>query len=113
MGVEEFLQQVLEAARSHAWIKRTDIQRGRQRVKIRLWINDTFVDVYFNAEKQIVSYAYIEGEERLFGANNMHVGWHVHPFGQEEKHDPSEPIAIGEFLTSLEKELRARGKILD
>ena len=41
----------------------------------------------------------------------MRIGWHLHPFGEIERHIPTKPITIEEFLKMLEKELKKRGKL--
>lgn len=76
-----------------------------------MFINDNFVDVYYNAEDEIVSYAYIESNNRIFGANNMKIGWHWHPYDDIQKYESSKSVTIGEFLKALEKELKKRNKI--
>jgi hypothetical protein len=108
---ESFIRETLEASRSFAWIKRIDSKTIGKVAKARLWLNDEFVEVYYNAQTNSISFAYIHGEQRVFGANNMGIGWHVHPFGQVDFHEPSLPLSITEFLQALEKELRQRGKL--
>jgi len=46
----------------------------------------------------------IKRGKRVFGANNMRIGWHLHPYGNVEKHEPSQSITIEEFLKMLEEE---------
>jgi len=41
----------------------------------------------------------------------MRIGWHLHPFGEVERHVPTKPVTIEEFLEMLEKELKKRGKV--
>ncbi len=108
---ESFIRETLEVSRSFAWIKRIDSKTIGKVAKARLWLNDEFVEVYYNAQTNSISFAYIKEEERVFGANNMRIGWHVHPFGQASFHEPSLPLSIAEFLQALEKELRQKGKL--
>ena len=35
----------------------------------------------------------------------MRIGWHLHPYGNVEKHELSQPITIEDFLKKLEEEL--------
>ena len=111
MKAEEFSEHALIVASKFRWIKRIESKVFRNRVRVRLWLNNSFVDVYYNSEEEIASYAYVEEGRRLFGANNMRIGWHLHPFGEVERHVPTKPVTIEEFLKMLEKELRKRGKI--
>jgi len=111
MSIEEFVDQVLSAARKFHWIKRHKVEATIAWASIRLWLNESFVDVFYRKKTGNISYAYIEGGKRLFGANNMRIGWHLHPFGEVEKHIATKPITIEEFLKMLEKELKKRGKL--
>ena len=43
--------------------------------------------------------------------NNWKIGWHIHPFGETEKHIPCNPLNIKEFLKMLENELKKRERI--
>lgn len=107
----EFVDKVLSAAESFPWITRTEENTVGKVAKVRLWLNGAFVDVYHNSETGSTSYAYIESGTRLFGANNMKIGWHIHPFGDDTTHEPSDPISIEAFLAMLEQRLRDTGKI--
>jgi len=35
----------------------------------------------------------------------MRIGWHLHPYGNVAKHEPSRPITIEDFLKKMEEEL--------
>jgi len=107
---DQFITDVLATAGAFPWIKRTDSRKAGKVARIRLWLNADFVDVYYNSQTGSTSYAYIQGRQRLFGANNMRIGWHVHPFGQADVHQPSKPLSISGFLRLLEKELKQRAK---
>ncbi|MFQ6091253.1 MAG: hypothetical protein ACE5OR_00985, partial [bacterium] len=70
---------------------------------------------YMSWEEAVTNIEYFEGiasQHRLFGANNMRIGWHIHPYGQEVKHVKSEPVTIEEFLQLLEKELKGKDKLI-
>jgi len=108
---ESFIREALEASRLFAWIKRIDSKIIGKVAKARLWLNDEFVEVYYNAQTNSISFAYIQEEERVFGANNMRIGWHVHPFREVGSHESSSPLSITEFLQALEGELRQRGEL--
>ncbi len=106
MDIEKFIENVSEAVKDYDWIKRLEIQRRTEiRVWLRLFLNDKFIETFHNSETASTSYAYIEGGERVFGANNMRIGWHLHPYGNVEKHELSQPITIEDFLKKLEEEL--------
>lgn len=111
MEVREFVESVLETAGKFPWIRRTEVKSTMAWARIRLWLNNSFVDVFYRRKTQNTSYSYIEEKKRVFGANNMKIGWHIHPFGENEKHQPINHITFEEFLKALEKELKKRHKL--
>jgi hypothetical protein len=109
---EKFLSEVLQAAQSRNWISRIEQSITGKVARLRLFLDEKrFIAVYHNAETGSISYAYIEGEKRLFGANNMKVGWHKHPWGEEDRHVKSKPVSIADFLSDLEEALKEHGKM--
>ncbi|GEM_PF-3223414 len=111
MKVSTFTSDVLKAAQTFTWVKRIATAPEGKVARIRLWINESFVSIYYNAVTGTTSYAYIESNNRFFGANNMKIGWHWHPYDNIQNHVRGEPITIETFLKTLEKELRKRNKI--
>ena len=95
---KRFVNEVREVAKKFVWIKRINARIVGKVARIRLWINDSFTDVYYNSELGTTSYAYVENEKRIFGANNMRIGWHLHPFGELMEYKRSEPMRISGFL---------------
>lgn len=108
---QDFAQEVRNAARSFPWIQRIEPTIIGKIARIRLWLNQDFVDIYYNAQTGSISYAYIEQGERKFGANNMRVGWHLHPFGAVSAHQSIPPLSPQEFFQRLEEELKRYKKI--
>jgi len=109
---ETFIKRVLGASKSHAWIKSVEQQHTGKVAKLKLVLgDDQFVAVFYNSHTGSTSYAYIERGVRLFGANNMKIGWHLHPWGDDEKHIASDPLTINQFLLRLEKHLRESQKL--
>jgi len=111
MEVSQFTSDVIKTAETFKWIKRITTAPEGKVVRIRLCINESFVNIYYNAVTGTTSYAYIESNKRIFGANNMKIGWHWHPYNSVQRHVPGKPITIAEFLKALEKELKKRSKI--
>ena len=111
MRLDELIDEVLQISSRFSWIRDVEVKRFKGRLRIRLHLNDSFVDVYYNLLKGVTSFAYIEDGCRLFGANNIRIGWHLHPFGRTEEHVPIRSISLKEFLEMLESELKKRGKL--
>lgn len=109
---ESFLTQALQAAQSLSWVTHIEHQTSGRVVRLKLFLDsESFVAVYYNADTGSTSYALVEQGQRLFGANNMKIGWHIHPWGQEDRHIRSEPVSIEEFLKRLEKALREHHRL--
>ena len=108
-----FIQSVLKSGQARQWIRCIEHQKVGKVARLRLFLSkNRFVAIYYNAGTGSTSYAYIEGHQPLFGANNRRIGWHIHPYGQETKHVKCKPITIEEFLQLLEKELRGRDRLV-
>ena len=78
-------------------------------VKIRVFLSmDAFVDVYFNPANGNCSYTLVQGNRRIYGADNAFVGWHLHPFESPKDHRLCAEISFGEFLRTVEHWARER-----
>lgn len=111
MNIDEFVKRVLLSCAEFSWIEKIERQQIKNRVHLRLYVKKNFVDVYYNEEKKVISYAYIEKGKRIFGANNMKIGWHIHPFKNEDTHKKTKTISIKQFLKLLKKHLKTEQKI--
>nr|MDO8082490.1 hypothetical protein [Candidatus Freyarchaeota archaeon] len=111
MEIDEFIESILKTTAKFPWIRRTKVEFTIALAHIRLRLAGSFVDIFYRRKTQNASYSYIDGGERVFGANNMKIGWHIYPFGETEKHLPINHMTFEEFLKVLEKELRRRGKL--
>ena len=78
-------------------------------VKIRVFLTDAaFIGLYFNPANDNCSYALVRNSQRIYGADNAFVGWHVHPFESPDDHRLCEPVPFGEFLGRVERWMRQR-----
>jgi len=75
-------------------------------VSINLRVSITvggFVDVYHNEHTGTTAYAFVQGAQRVFGADNTG-GGHVHPFDDPAKHEPvPDAISFAEFMAEIEQ----------
>ena len=75
-------------------------------VKIRATLAaDAFIEVFYNADTGKCSYALIENDARIFGADNAFIGWHMHPFEDPSEHVVSSELSFEEFLQAVESHL--------
>jgi hypothetical protein len=51
MEVEEFIDNVLSVLPRFPWIIKSEVKRFKNRVRMRLWLNESFVDIYHNEKK--------------------------------------------------------------
>jgi len=64
---------------------------------------DGFVEVFYNEQTGTTAYALIQGDQRVFGADNTG-GWHVHPFDDPARHDPlSDEMSFANFIAAIER----------
>lgn len=62
-----------------------------------------FIDVFYNEQTETTAYALIQDGQRVFGADNAG-GWHVHPFGDPDRHDPLVgAISFSEYVDEIER----------
>lgn len=64
---------------------------------------DPFIDVYYNPANGTCSYTLIQGGQRIFGADNAFIGWHIHPFENQDEHRLREAVTFHEFLKTVEQ----------
>ena len=57
-----------------------------------------FIDIFYAIRTGKISFAVVEKGERVFGADNLG-GWHCHPFGKPENHEPMVEPSIEEILS--------------
>lgn len=62
---------------------------------------------YYSPETDRKSFALVKSGKRVYGADNR-AGWHEHPFGREEKHEPCAEKTLREF-TKRSLEISAFG----
>ncbi|MCP4396633.1 MAG: hypothetical protein GY801_04920 [bacterium] len=55
--------------------------------KARIHHTPLFLDVFYAANTGKISFALIQGNQRILGFDNLN-GWHVHPYGTPGQHVP-------------------------
>lgn len=84
-------------------IKATGITWSRVRAILN---NGDFLEAFFNEVTGKTSYALIEGNRRVFGADNTG-DWHWHPFEKPESHLLTEaPVSYRDFLNRVEEHFK-------
>jgi hypothetical protein len=66
----------------------------------------SFIDVYYNQESGKTTFAHIDNENRVFGADNRRGIWHWHLLKDPSKHQLTDhEITFAEFLRQVETHL--------
>ena len=104
MMAYKWLAAVKEAAKRYFPDKPTNTQIIRRtRVKIRIEIGeDIFADLFFREETERCDYTLIVAGKRYYGLDNLG-GWHEHPIGTPESHNPINQPTPGEAISRLRK----------
>jgi len=58
-----------------------------------------YLHFYFNERTGTTAFALIQSDERAWGIDyDNRRGWHLHPVGAAQRHEPSDPKTIGEIM---------------
>ena len=101
----EFVNAIRDACDRSSLVTGYDVRiQDNATVKIRIFLSAlAFIDTYFNPANGNCTFALIQEGQRIYGADNAFVGWHVHPFDDPEHHLPSNEVTFAEFLRTIEK----------
>ncbi len=97
-------------AKDRFWFIETFYIKGHTDKTITLHFiisSNLFVQVFYSERSGRFSLALVGPSGRLYGRDREYGYWHLHPFGQSEKHQPTpegiSPRPIVQFLTEVEK----------
>jgi hypothetical protein len=103
--LEEFERTIFEVAQTSP-ICGIPVVRSLLPVSISIRVPITsggFVNAFLNAQTGTTAFAFILEGKRIFGADNTG-GWHLHPFGNSEQHQPiSHTMPFVEFIAAIEE----------
>ncbi len=111
MSLEEFEQHVIAVCSNSPVVQSVIFSNSTpSSVRLRIFlINQSFVDVFYNHMTGRCSFALIEDDERILGADNAGDKWHWHPLEDPESHLPvSAEVTFEEFLPRVEKNLKRK-----
>jgi hypothetical protein len=107
MTLDEFEDQVTLACANSSIVSGVAIiSSGVTWIRLRAYlIGNIYLDAFYNEVTGKTAYALIEGEMRVFGADNTG-GWHWHPYEQPHSHRPvSGIISFQDFLKHVEEHM--------
>ena len=109
LTTDQLLREIQILCAQHAFVKHIE-QRliDVDILDVRLQISpNSFISVFYNLKTDKTAFALIQNGQRSYGIDNAKMGWHEHPFGAPERHEPCEPTALGEFLTQVARHLKS------
>ncbi|MBC7227855.1 MAG: hypothetical protein H5T61_11585 [Thermoflexales bacterium] len=107
--IDAFEQQIHNVASHFSFIQQfSTLDKTAHTIKLRLYITtDCFVQIYANVRKNIVSYALVLSQNRIYGRNCYDGVWHRHPYEAPETHDfgpdGCRQISLEEFLIEVQQ----------
>jgi len=112
MSVEKFAANVIAiCSKSFAVASSTVLRLSVTWFKLRAYLtNESFVDVSYNEKTGKTTFAQIQDERRIFGADNKK-GWHWHSYEDPERHDfVEDEITFEEFMKRVEEMMKTETK---
>lgn len=102
MDAFEFSRQAIKTCSEYSFIQRLEILLLDEPVaKIKAEVVDNiFINIFYNAETLKLSFSLINGNRRIFGADNL-MNWHMHPFENPELHVETAAVSLADFLDVL------------
>ncbi len=111
MSINELEQEIINIASQFHYIKQiVTLLKTSNTIKVRLEITfSTYIQIYHNVQKNVVSYVLIMGNHRMYGRDRDGGFWHRHTVENPNFHDSSEE---GSRKTTLDEFLLEVGDIL-
>lgn len=101
------IRNVCAASRIVSRIEQRYIDTDILDVRVHLTSN-SFISVFYNLDSNKTSFALIQDAKRTMGADNAKMGWHRHPFGTPEQHEPCEPVTFRDFVAQVETQFESQ-----
>ena len=108
LRLHEFIDTIRQTCdRSDAVVSYDIRVQDNATVKIRvLLVADAFVDIYYNPETNRCSFTLIFTDQRIYGADNAFIGWHIHPLEDPDQHIRAQEVLFADFLAVVEEWIR-------
>jgi hypothetical protein len=97
LSVQEFYERARLFTKEHLPQCRMEVaEKNALRLKARVRVSlSAFIDFFYAARTERISFAVIFRGERVFGMDNLG-GWHVHPVGESQEHHKIEAPTLEE-----------------
>ena len=77
------------------------VDRDVLRLRVHL-LDESFIEVFYNDATAKLAFALIVSNQRIYGKDNVKIGWHLHPLANPLDHVPCNPVTFAEFLAEIE-----------
>lgn len=109
----EILKSIITACR-HSTIVQSYTVRDMDEdiLSVRVYLQEdafrteAFIEAFYNLATHRASFALIVAGRREYGKDNARQGWHVHPFGKPDDHQPCQETDFAGFLAEVEAHIR-------
>ena len=102
ISVEAFREEIHRLARRNFPDSEWEVhEQNPFRLKARVLLSPgLFIEVFYSPRTRRISFALLKGRERIFGIDNLN-GWHRHPFGEVERHQPIGEPSLQEIFMEI------------
>lgn len=102
LSVETFRTKVRNLAQKYFPEGKLESQEENPfRLKMRIILSSKlFIDLFYSKRTERIDFALIEEENRIYGIDNLH-GWHHHPFGKVQQHQPIDEPTLEKIFSDI------------
>lgn len=101
--IEELLDEIYAEASKKSYVKTMSVKVEGPILKCRIYLNDSFINVFFNEDTGTVAFTLVKGNRRIFGVDKDSLrGWHKHPVENPQAHPPCPETKFKEFMRQIE-----------
>jgi len=107
MQLEDLLHEISKVEHRFWFVRRVGIEQTDDALRARLEIQaGLFVQVFLSEKTGRLSFALVEGNQRIYGCDLEGGFWHVHPYGMVEEHQAisqgKSPRPLLQFMCDVE-----------
>lgn len=110
ISVEAFREEIQSLARRNFPDSEWEVhEQNPFRLKARVLLSPgLFIEVFYSPRTRRISFALLKGTKRIFGIDNLN-GWHRHPFGEVERHQPIREPSLQEIFMEIKDIVVSQG----
>lgn len=107
--IEQLLDEIYAEATKKKYAKSISVKVEGPILKCRIYLDNSFINVFFNEETKTTAFTLIKGNKRIFGIDKDSLrGWHKHPIDKPNTHPPCQKTKFKQFLRQIEAIIKAK-----